>query len=35
VPGLRVGGHKTVVWSDDGNNDDHALRSGDLPCAAP
>jgi hypothetical protein len=30
-----TGGRKTVVWSDDGNDDDHALRSGDLPCSQP
>ncbi|MFJ1766804.1 hypothetical protein ACIOD2_41195 [Amycolatopsis sp. NPDC088138] len=30
-----AGGRKTVLWSDDGNDDDHALRSGDLPCATP
>jgi hypothetical protein len=30
-----AGGRKTVLWSDDGNNDDHALRSGDLPCTTP
>lgn len=28
-------GHKAVLWSDDSNDDDHALRGGDLPCAAP
>jgi hypothetical protein len=27
-----AGGRKTVVWSDDSNDDGHALRSGDLPC---
>ncbi|GLY43216.1 hypothetical protein Amsp01_092390 [Amycolatopsis sp. NBRC 101858] len=30
-----AGGRKAVLWSDDGNDDDHALRSGDLPCTAP
>jgi hypothetical protein len=30
-----AGGRKTVLWSDDGNDDDHALRSGALPCATP
>lgn len=30
-----TGGRKAVLWSDDGNDDDHALRSGDLPCTAP
>ena len=27
-----VGGSKEVVWSDDGDTDGHALRSGTLPC---
>ncbi|HEY3477333.1 MAG TPA: esterase-like activity of phytase family protein [Streptomyces sp.] len=27
-------GHKAVVWADDGNDDDHALRTGTLPCVS-
>jgi hypothetical protein len=27
-------GHKPVVWSDDTNDDDHALRAGTLDCTA-
>ncbi|MEV7346072.1 lamin tail domain-containing protein [Streptomyces sp. NPDC093544] len=29
-----TGGHKPVVWSDDANDDGHALRAGTLPCTA-
>ncbi|WP_181407581.1 lamin tail domain-containing protein [Nocardioides sambongensis] len=29
-----VDGRKEVVWSDDGDTDGHALRSGTLPCTA-
>ncbi len=25
-------GHKPVIWSDDANDDDHALRAGTLNC---
>ena len=28
------GGHKPVVWSDDTNDDDHALRTGTLNCTS-
>ncbi|AKU18626.1 hypothetical protein VV02_04105 [Luteipulveratus mongoliensis] len=31
---MCANGHKPVVWADDDNDDDHALRSGTLPCAA-
>jgi hypothetical protein len=27
-----VAGHKPVLWSDDNNDDGHALRAGTLPC---
>ncbi len=32
APGCAAGGDAYVVWSDDDNDSDHALRAGTLPC---
>ncbi len=31
-PSTCSGGRKAVLWADDANDGDHALRSGTLPC---